>query len=269
MVSEREAMRLPRLRPVIGVVELHGMIGAGVRASTLFYLLDQVERSPRIGAVLLDIDSPGGGAAASEDIYFKVMRLRKKKPVVAYIRGMGASGGYMAACAASKIVALPGSLVGSIGVISMRPVLVQLMERLGVGVSINKSSPLKDMGAFYRPSTPDEEARLQAIVDELYVQFVERVAAGRGMTADQARQYATGEVFTGAKAKEMGLVDQVGDYDDAVDMAASLGNTPRKTAHIRPPRSMRMRLLERFAVWAATGVLEEVEPLLSKRLWYM
>ncbi|MBI4203088.1 MAG: signal peptide peptidase SppA [Chloroflexi bacterium] len=262
-------MSILRRRPAIGVVELHGMIGGGVRASVYHQLLDRVERSARIGAVLLDIDSPGGGAAASEDLYFKVARVRQKKPVVAFVRGTGASGAYLVSCAASKIVALPGSLVGSIGVISMRPVLAQLMERLGVSVSVNKSSPLKDMGAFYRAASPEEEAKLQGLVDELYQAFVGHVAEGRNMAAEQVRQYATGEVFSGQKAKEAGLVDKVGDFDDAVDLAASLSGIPRRTARIRPPRPLQMRFLGRFLVGDGSTLLEEVEPLLTRRLWYL
>ncbi|MBI2171104.1 MAG: signal peptide peptidase SppA [Chloroflexi bacterium] len=263
---------MPRLisrRPVIGVVEMHGMIGAGIRPSAFYQLLDRVERSHRIGVLVLDIDSPGGGAAASEDLYFKVERLVRKKPVVAFVRGTGASGAYMVACAATRIVALPGAIVGSIGVISLRPVLAQLLERLGVGVAVNKSSPLKDMGAFYRAATSEEETKLQTLVDDLYGQFVERVARGRHMSADQARQHATGEVFTGLRGKEIGLVDQVGDFDDALDLAASLGKVVRRTVYLRPPRSYRLRLLGRFTSWATEGLLEEAEPLLGRRLWYM
>ncbi len=261
---------MPTLRrSVIGIVELHGTIGVGLRSSDYYQVLDRVERNPRIGVVVLDIDSPGGGAAASEDIYFKVLRLRQKKPVVAFVRGAGASGAYLVACAANKIMALPGALVGSIGVISMRPMLAQLMERLGIGVAVNKSGPLKDMGAFYRAASLEEEAKLQGLVDELHQQFVERVAKGRGMSVEQARQWATGEVFTGLKGKEAGLVDQVGDFDDALDLAANLAGIPRRTRYVRLPRTLRMRLLGRFASWAAEGVLNEAEPLLTRRLWYM
>ncbi|MBI4338957.1 MAG: signal peptide peptidase SppA [Chloroflexi bacterium] len=259
---------LLRRKPAIGVIELHGTIGAGIRPGPYYQLLDRVERSPRIGVVLLDIDSPGGSVTGSEDLYLKVGRIAAKKPVVAFVRGAGASGAYLVACAATRIVALPSALVGSVGVISLRPMLAQLMERLGVGVSVNKSGPLKDMGAFYRPSTGEEETKLQGLVDELYGTFLERVATGRKMPVDQVRQYATGEVFTGARGVTLGLVDETGDFDAALDAAASLGNVPRRALYLRPPRPFRMRLLGRFASWAAEGLLEEAESLSGPRLWY-
>ena len=262
-------MALFRRKPTIGVLELHGMIGASIRPGVYYQLLDRIERNARIGVVVLDIDSPGGSSSASEDLYLKLRRLREKKPIVAFIRGTGASGSYMLACAATKIMALPSAIVGSIGVISMRPVVVELMERLGVSVAVNKSAPLKDMGAFYRAPTPEEDAKLQSLVDELYQSFLELVAKERGMELDQIRQYATGEVFTGNHGKEIGLVDELGDFDDALDLAASLGNVPRRTTYIRPPRSLRVRLLGRFGNALMEEVVEEIQALYTRRLWYM
>ena len=181
-----------RRRGRIGVVEMFGMIGPVVRSSVHYQLLDRLERSPRIGAVLLDIDSPGGAVAASESLFAKVDRVRQKKPVVAFIRGSGTSGAYMVACPATKVIALPGALVGSIGVISVRPMVAGLLERLGVSVSVSKSGPLKDMGAFYRPPTEEELKKLQSLIDELFESFVERVAKARGLETEQVRGFATG-----------------------------------------------------------------------------
>ena len=258
-----------RRRGRIGVIELFGMIGPVVRSSVHYQLLDRLERNPRIRAVVLDIDSPGGAVTASESLYAKVRRLRQKKPVVAFIRGSGTSGAYMAACPATKVIALPGSIVGSIGVISIRPIVADLLERLGVRVSVNKSGPLKDMGAIYRPSTEEEERKLQGLIDELFEAFVERVAQSRGITPEQVRGLATGEVFTGQRGKELGLVDELGDFDDALDLAASLGNVPRRVTYVRPPHSMRERVIGRFAMWAMAGLAEEGQATLGERLWYL
>ena len=263
-------MALPfRRRGRIGVIELFGMIGPVVRSSVYYQLLDRLERSPRVGAVLLDIDSPGGAVAASESLYAKVDRLRQKKPVVAFIRGSGTSGAYMVGCPATKIMALPGALVGSIGVISLRPMVANLLERLGVSVSVSKSGPFKDMGAFYRPPTDEELEKLQGLIDELFESFVERVAKARGMETERVRGFATGEVFTGQRGVELGLVDELGDFDDALDLAASMGNVPRRTTYVRPPRGMRERAMGRFAAWAMEGVLEEGHTSLGERLWYV
>ena len=258
-----------RRRGRIGVIELFGMIGPVVRSSVYYQLLDRLERSPRVGAVLLDIDSPGGAVAASESLFAKVDRIRQKKPVVAFIRGSGTSGAYMVGCPATKIMALPGALVGSIGVISLRPMVANLLERLGVSVSVSKSGPLKDMGTFYRPPTDEELEKLQGLIDELFESFVERVAKARGMETERVRGFATGEVFTGQRGKEMGLVDELGDFDDALDMAAALGNVPRKTTYVRPPRGMRERAMGRFAAWAMEGLSEEGHTFLGERLWYV
>ena len=262
-------VRLLPGRSSIGVVELHGVLGTTVRAGVYHQLIDRLERSPRIGCVVLDIDSPGGAVGASEELYLKVARLREKKPVVAFIRGTGASGSYLAACAASRIVALPSAIVGSIGVISMRPVVAELLERLGVSVSVNKSGPLKDMGAFYRLPTSEEQEKVQGLIDELFETFVERVAEARHMEVDKLRQYATGEVFTARHGKELGLVDELGDFDAVLDMAASLGRVPRRVTYVRPPRSMRLRMLGRFAAWAMETALEDTGVATTQRLWYL
>jgi len=152
-----------RRRGRIGVVELFGMIGPVVRSSVYYQLLD--------------IDSPDGAVAASESgLYAKVNRVRQKKPVVALIRGSGTSGAYMAACPATKVMALPGALVRSINVISIRPMVTGLLERLGVSVSVSKSGLLKDMRAFYRPPTEEKLKKLQGLINELFESFVKRVA---------------------------------------------------------------------------------------------
>lgn len=260
--------RLAR-RSRIGILELHGALGSTIRANAYYQILDRLERNARIGCVLLDIDSPGGSVAASEALYLKIVRLRQKKPVVAFIRGAGASGAYLLACAASRIVAQPGAIVGSIGVISLRPAVAELMQRLGVSISVSKSGPLKDMGAFYRPSTPEEEGKMQSLVDDLFQDMVERVAESRHMEVARVRGVATGEVYAARKARELGLVDELGDFDAALDAAASLGNIPRRVTYVRPPRPARLRLIERFVGWAMDSVEEEAGTLLAGRLWYM
>ena len=253
----------------IAVVELQGVLGATVRAGAYHHLLERLERNPRVGCVVLDIDSPGGFVSASEALYRKVARLREKKPVIAFIRGVGASGSYLVACAASRIVAQPSAIVGSIGVISLRPVVAELMERLGVGVSVSKSGPLKDMGAFYREPTAEEQAKVQGLVDDLFQMMVDMVAQSRHMDVDQVRGYATGEVFTGRKGKELGLVDELGDFDAALDAAASLGKMPRRVIYVRPPRPARIRLLERFLGLALEAAWEDVQAPAWQRLWYL
>ena len=256
-------------RAGIRVVEVRGIIGASLQASVYHELLDRLERDPKAGAVVLDIDSPGGAVGASEDLYLKTKRLAEKKPVVAFIRGTGASGAYLLACAATRIIALPSAIVGSIGVISMRPEASGLLDRLGVGFSVSKSGPLKDMGAFYRPPTDDERAKLQSLIDELFEAFLEQVAESRKMDLDEARRYATGEVFTARRAAETKLIDETGDFEKALDTAAELGKVPRRMKYLRPPKTFRQRMLGQFAMWSLEAALDGTETTSAPKLWYL
>ncbi len=262
-------VRLFPKRAGIRVVEVRGVIGASLQASVYHELLDRLERDPKAGAVVLDIDSPGGAVGASEDLYLKTKRLSKKKPVVAFIRGSGTSGAYLLACAATRIIALPSAIVGSIGVISMRPEASGLLDRLGVGFSVSKSGPLKDMGAFYRPPTDDERAKLQSLIDELFEAFLKEVAESRKMDLDEARTYATGEVFTARRAAETKLIDETGDFEKALDTAAELGNVRRRVKYLRPPRTLRQRMLGQFATWSLEAALEGTEAANAPKLWYL
>lgn len=262
-------VRLFPRRAGIRVVGIRGVIGASLQASVYHELLDRLERDPKAGAVVLDIDSPGGAVGASEDLYLKTKRLSKKKPVVAFIRGSGTSGAYLLACAATRIIALPSAIVGSIGVISMRPEASGLLDRLGVGFSVSKSGPLKDMGAFYRPPTDDERAKLQSLIDELFEAFLKEVAESRKMDLDEARRYATGEVFTARRAAETKLIDETGDFEKALDTAAELGKVPRRMKYLRPPKTFRQRMLGQFAMWSLEAALEGTESASAPKLWYL
>ncbi len=264
-------MIMVRRRSRIAVVELFGVIGSSVRRAVYGRIFDDIRRNRSIKALVVDIDSPGGSAMDSEYIHMSLSKIAATKPVVAFIGGMGASGGYMASCAAHHVVAMPGSLVGSIGVISARPVLQSLLERMGVSVSVSKSAPMKDMGALYREPTPEEEARMQALVDELYDSFVAKVATARGMSDDQARLHATGEVFTGRRALEMGLVDELGDLDRAIEVAAGLAHipVPERPQYVRAHRPLRARLLGSFGASLADRLVEETERRLTDRVFYL
>ncbi len=176
----------------------------------------------------------------------------------------------MAACPATKVIALPGSIVGSIGVISLRPMIADLLERVGVRVSVNKSGPLKDMGAIYRPSTEEEERKLQGLIDELFEAFVERVAQCRGISPEQVRSFATGEVFTGRRGKELGLVDELGDFDRALELAAELGKTRPRPVWVRPRRPLLGRLLgARVAEVWGHGLVTDLRQVLTGGMYYL
>ena len=207
--------RLFRRSSGVAVVEVHGVIGTRVRESVYSRLFADVAASDRYRALLVDIQSPGGSAAGSELLYHSLRKVAARKPVVAYIRSMGASGGYYLACAANRVTALPTTMVGSIGVIYLRPILEQLLGRAGIEFSVFKGGRFKDMSGFWRSPTDEESEKLQELITEIYDNFVAVVAQGRSLEEDAVRELATGEVFTARRGKELGLVDELLDFEQS------------------------------------------------------
>jgi len=259
---------MPRLFPPgrIAIVRLYGPIGGGARTADWVELVRRLRESKRVPAVVLDIDSPGGSATASDDMFLALERLAAKKPLIAAIRGTGASGSYLAAMAARRIVAQPHAIVGSIGVISAGPRLPRLLDRLGISVTENRAGRLKGMGAPWRDETDEERAKEQAVVDAFYDAFVDRVAKGRHMPDATVRDLATGEVWLGEEAMRLGLVDEVGDLERAVELAAEAAGVPARSAPVRLHRSLFGRLTGRFAATMADAITDEIETRLERRL---
>lgn len=165
---------------------------------------------------------------------------------------------------------MPSALVGSIGVIYLRPVLEQLLQKLGISFSVFKGGRLKDMGGFWRSPTSEEEGKFTGLIDEIYANFLQAVATGRGMEVDSVMELATGEIFTGRGAKERGLVDELGDFDTALDLAASMGGARRKPVWVRPKRPLVERLMGRVGGPSVTeGLVSELERVLMGGLYYM
>lgn len=260
----RPGRRFPPGR--VAVLRLYGPIADGARTADWIELVRRLRESRRVPAVVLDVDSPGGSATASDDLFLALERLAAKKPLVAGIRGTGASGAYLAAMAARTIVAQPHAVVGSIGVIAAGPRLPRLLDRLGVTVTENRAGRLKGMGAPWRDETEEERAKEQAIVDALYDAFVTRVATGRHMAEERVRELATGEVWLGEQARELGLVDEIGDLERAVELAAAAAGVPARSAPVRIRRSLLQRLAGRVGTGIAAAVVDEIEARLATRL---
>jgi protease-4 len=197
-----------------------------------------------VRAVLLEIDSPGGSATESEALYLGVRRLAREKPVVAWIRSTGASGAYFAACGASRILAFPSAIVGSIGVISVRPVAVEALRRLGASVQVTKTGPFKDLGAPWREPTEEDQAKERALVDAIFHRFTGAVADARGLDEAQLARVTTGEVWLGTEAVTLGLVDRVcEDEEEALREAQRLAGLPhRRIVRMGPRRTVLQRL---------------------------
>ena len=255
----------------VAVVEMHGIIGSQIRPAAYTRIFETVARSKSYRALLLDIDSPGGSASASETLHRSIERVAEAKPVLAYVRGIGASGGYYLCCAASQVFTLPTALVGSIGVLYLRPVLEQLLGRAGVEFSIFKGGKYKDMTGFWRSPTSEEAEKLQGLIDEIYDNFVQVVAKGRSMTEEAVRELATGEVMTGQRAIEAGLVDRIGDYTDALQAAAEAGGTKPRAKLLQPKRSLSQRLLGRQSMGAEslTEFTAALQRLMGGGIYYM
>lgn len=216
----------------VGIVRIEGVIvggtggdfmGATLGADGVVAQLRRAADDPSIKAVVLRLNSPGGSAAAAQEIGQEVDRLRQAgKKVVASMGDTAASGAYWIAAKADRIVANPATITGSIGVIIQTQHLVGLYEKLGIDTETIKSGPHKDMGSPARPLTPEERRIFQGMVDDIYDQFVAVVARGRRMDASKVRELADGRVFTGNQAKKLGLVDELGDLRDAVRLAGRL-----------------------------------------------
>ena len=211
-------------------------------------VLDQLKRyedSNSVKAILLNIDSPGGGVAVSQEIYTEIRRLRDKKDkiVVAYLSSTGASGAYYVACAANKIVANPGTIVGSIGVIAEWVNYADLMEWAKLKDVVFKTGEFKDTGSPSRALTENERKYFQGLIDDMYVQFLEAVASGRKLDLQEVRSLADGRVFTGRDAKGRKLIDEIGNLQDAVDLTAKLAGISGKPRLIRLSRR-RVTLLD-------------------------
>jgi len=202
------------------------------------FVIDQLKRyedSDSIKAILLNIDSPGGGVAVAQELYAEVKRLREKKgkTIVAYFSSTGASGAYYVACGATKIIANPGSIVGSIGVIAQFINYQDLMAWAKLKDVVFKTGEFKDTGSPTRALTDREKTYFQGLIDDMYVQFLEAVASGRNMDIPAVRALADGRVFTGRDAKDKKLIDEIGNFQDAVDLTAKLAGISGKPRLVR------------------------------------
>lgn len=209
-------------------------------------MLKAIRERRRFRGVLLDISSGGGEAVASMDLYLAVKRLDQAKPVVVTVGSMAASGAYMAALGGRRIFAYPESNVGSIGVIFPHIAVQELLRRLGISVEMLHAGRHKDAYQGLRPLSEEERTKLTAIVQQDYDAFVNMVARERKQPVDAVRELATGEFWTGARAKELGLVDDLGDREMALEALSQMTGIPtRATVELAPPRPFFDRFFSR------------------------
>jgi protease-4 len=197
-----------------------------------------------VKAVLLFVNSPGGGVAASQALYHAVRKLADEKPVVAVMGAVAASGGYYVACAADSIIAHEGTITGSIGVIAAYLRTEELFHKIGLDVTVIKSGKYKDVGSPHRQMTEAEKVYLGSLLDTVYDQFLRAVSDGRGMPLRQVRRLAEGRLYSGEEAVKVGLVDRLGTYEDALELAARMGGIVGKPRVVK--RQPRRPLFERI-----------------------
>jgi protease-4 len=223
----------PMFGEKVGVLEVKGVI-ANVQPT-----IDELAKfrdDGSIKAVVVRIDSPGGGVSPSQELYQEIKRTVREKPVVVSMGSVAASGGYYIACAAQKIYANPGSITGSIGVILQFTNFEELMKKIGFRMEVVKSGPYKDVGNPGREITADEKAYLQKMVNNVHQQFVRDVARGRRMKVEKVQEVADGRIFTGEQAMELGLVDELGNLRDAINAAARMAGIEGEPKVVYPEK---------------------------------
>ncbi|MCK4911697.1 MAG: signal peptide peptidase SppA [Thermodesulfovibrionales bacterium] len=203
----------------VAIVYIEGPI---ITSEDIIDELKEYEDDSSVKAIVLRVNSPGGGVAPSQEIFRVVRRIAEQKHVVTSMASLAASGGYYIAAPSTSILANPGTLTGSIGVIMEIPNVESLMDKVGISTEVIKSGEMKDMGSAFRKMSEKDRKVLQEIIYEVYEQFVIDVAESRGMTVDEVREIADGRILTGSQALKAGLVDEMGGLDDAIDLAASL-----------------------------------------------
>jgi protease-4 len=247
-------------RKQIARIEVTGAIASATRKRVLEALKTVEER--KFPALLLRIDSPGGTVGDSQEIYYALKRLREKVKIVASFGNISASGGVYIGMGAEHIVANPGTITGSIGVILRGNNLERLLEKVGVSFKVIKSGPYKDILAFDRELTEPEKNILQEMIDTSYQQFVQTVAEGRNLAVEAVKRFADGRIFTGQQAVELGIVDRLGTEEDARRWAAELaGLDPEKTKcyTFEEPKPLLNRVLGGSRSQMASGLASGID----------
>lgn len=261
--------------PINGIIQQADTSHSWERGSeqTAKRIMKMAEKK-EVKAILLDINSPGGSVGAVQEIYSAILRAKRetKKPFVARFGEVSASGGYYVASACDLIIAQPGTITGSIGVIFSVSNFEGLMKKVGMKNEAVKSGKFKDIGSPMRDMTKEERVLLQALIDDAYSQFVAAVSDGRKMGMEKVRELADGRIYSGRQAKDAGLVDKLGDLQDAKDATgelAKIGRNPRVISESDPFENLISLMDSKLGIFGSGAVPEALEttPRLEYR-WY-
>jgi protease-4 len=251
-------------REKIGVLPIDGAI---TESDPLVAQLVEFRKDRRIKAIILRVNSPGGGVGPSQEIYREIRKTIEKKKVVASLGSLAASGGYYVASAANKIVANPGTLAGSIGVIMEFVQVEELLKKVGVSVEVLKTGEFKDIGSFHRKLSERDREMIRSLVFDVQRQFVEAVAQGRGLPVEKVREIADGRVLSGAQCKDLGLVDQLGNFEDAVELTKTLTGIKGEVTLVYPKKP-RVKWWDLFLQDTSRAVIRAIQDALRLRLEY-
>jgi len=254
-------------RPPLGkivVIPLSGTIttedssllsGSTITPKLVRDYLAKVEKDKTVKGIVFRIESPGGEIEPCQEILLEIERVKETKAIVVSMGSTAASGGYYISTQADKIVALPTTMTGSIGVIYQVTNIEGLLEKLGIQIEIFKGGKYKDMYWGFRELTPEEEEIMQGMVNEYYEQFIDVVAEGRELSREEVTNLATGQIYTGTEAKELGLVDELGGLDTAINLAAELaGIDTAIVEYYQPPK---------LTLWSLLGFANAIQVRLS------
>jgi len=240
----------------IGVVPINGIIRD---ADTIIKQIIAFRNDRQIKAIILRIDSPGGGVGPSQEIYTETRRTSRTKKVVASLGSVAASGGYYIASAADSIVANPGTLTGSIGVLMEFVRVEELLKKIGVEMQVIKSGEFKDIGSPNRKMTHKEKEMLLTLLEDIRNQFVTAVSQGRNMPEEAVLELADGRIFSGRQAKGLGLVDSLGNFRDAVSVAKRLAHIKGEVKLVYPQKRRRSFLWDLLFRDLTEAVLDRID----------
>jgi len=216
----------------VGVVEI---IGAIADSKDIIHNLKRFREDDSVKAIVVRIDSPGGGVGPSQEIFREIRKTSESKKVIASLGGVAASGGYYIAAGADGIVANPGTITGSIGVIMGYSNFQELLKKIGLVPVVIKSGEYKDIGSPVREMTKKEEEILHNLANQIHRQFIKAIAEGRGIEQSKVDKFADGRIFSGEEAKKLGLVDRFGNLEDAIEWAGRMGGIKGKISAVYPP----------------------------------
>jgi len=216
----------------VGVIEI---IGAITDSKDIIHNLKRFRENDSIKAIVVRIDSPGGGVGPSQEIFREIRKTSESKKVIASMGGVAASGGYYIAAGADGIVANPGTITGSIGVIMGYTNFQEILKKIGMVPVVIKSGEYKDIGSPVREMTKKEEEILRNLANQIHKQFIKAIAEGRGIEQSKVEKFADGRIFSGEEAKKLGLVDRFGNLEDAIEWAGRMGGIKGKISSVYPP----------------------------------